>query len=696
MALAEPVTAVTPPDSPYLGHKSYQVQDKAFFFGRDDDAAELVAQVIATPYTLLHARSGTGKTSLLNARLIPELEKRGWTPVRVEPLADPISSIFTAVQEVLLVPPATEALALDRAMNALELSGDDTLDTLIATYDREEKKDPRATRPLIAPVSRAEAGLKEGGSVTPYLCRLLRSSLEVQRFGAHLVFCGGFLIPGMDQLNGGIRLGWLADALRSSELQAAAEQVRGRLSVTGRNLGAFLRNVFHVWADTHPDGAELGLVLVLDQFEEVFTRFVGESSATRPARENERSWKLRRELFDQLAALYTHPPRPPRSTEASPSLPLRLVISMRSEYVGQLDEIAGLSREMQRSQFRLRLLDRRQALQAVTRPAGFFDYGYTFRCLATILGALSIERTSFEPSHIQIVCGKLFDLHGAAKAAQERARDRLIRADDIPEGGPVKMLEGTVREALDELDDPGRAAVLDLLAALLTTEHTRNVVPRIHLLKAPFRNEARRAELLVWLGRHNLVREEFARGTHFVEITHEFLIPPLLEALSADAGYVQLREALHSLKRFGDRDFRRNLGDVLQQSELQRLHAQAANIDWPDWAKELMLRSLIYQVPQSPILGEWAAAVDGIPDLELPNGDEPLPAELERRRMLALYQLRELGKPWEMPHAVLDEGEDVSSRSLTIAELILASWLKKAAPVDAAMIERWTKKVANV
>jgi len=64
--------------NPYLGPRPFTRNDAARFFGRDQEAADLHSLVAAHRTVLLYAQSGAGKTSLLNAGLIPRLESGGF------------------------------------------------------------------------------------------------------------------------------------------------------------------------------------------------------------------------------------------------------------------------------------------------------------------------------------------------------------------------------------------------------------------------------------------------------------------------------------------------------------------------------------------------------------------------------------------------------------------------------------------
>lgn len=65
-------------ENPYLGPRPFTQADAYRFFGRDREAAELCSLVAAHRTVLLYSQSGAGKSSLLNAAVIPMLETRGF------------------------------------------------------------------------------------------------------------------------------------------------------------------------------------------------------------------------------------------------------------------------------------------------------------------------------------------------------------------------------------------------------------------------------------------------------------------------------------------------------------------------------------------------------------------------------------------------------------------------------------------
>jgi len=91
-------------ENPYVGPRPFEERHQRRFFGRDWEANELVSLVVAHPAVLLYAQSGAGKTSLINAKLVPLLrdgeglqvmpvaQVRGEVPQEVQP--EQIENLF--------------------------------------------------------------------------------------------------------------------------------------------------------------------------------------------------------------------------------------------------------------------------------------------------------------------------------------------------------------------------------------------------------------------------------------------------------------------------------------------------------------------------------------------------------------------------------------------------------------------------
>ncbi|WP_306332747.1 hypothetical protein [Streptomyces sp. KL118A] len=120
--------SAVPSVCPYRGLASYRQQDAQWFFGRERSTEALVAQLRAAEaggLVMLVGASGAGKSSLLNAGLVPTLQNgalltedeesgggRGAGPVlQLVPGADPLTELTRHIPELARVVPAGEDAA---------------------------------------------------------------------------------------------------------------------------------------------------------------------------------------------------------------------------------------------------------------------------------------------------------------------------------------------------------------------------------------------------------------------------------------------------------------------------------------------------------------------------------------------------------------------------------------------------------
>jgi WD40 repeat protein/energy-coupling factor transporter ATP-binding protein EcfA2 len=89
----ESVSPVIDETCPYQGLESFQKEQSRFFFGRKQVIDKLVERLKETNFIPLIGASGSGKSSVIRAGLIPELEKKGWKVLKpimpgLQPLAE--------------------------------------------------------------------------------------------------------------------------------------------------------------------------------------------------------------------------------------------------------------------------------------------------------------------------------------------------------------------------------------------------------------------------------------------------------------------------------------------------------------------------------------------------------------------------------------------------------------------------------
>jgi HEAT repeat protein len=92
------------PGQPYKFLYPFMIEDRDIFFGRQTAVEELYHVVQKDQLTILHGRSGSGKTSLLNAGLSPNLIENCCLPVYARAYEDPLSAIKQAIAPPSLGP----------------------------------------------------------------------------------------------------------------------------------------------------------------------------------------------------------------------------------------------------------------------------------------------------------------------------------------------------------------------------------------------------------------------------------------------------------------------------------------------------------------------------------------------------------------------------------------------------------------
>ncbi|NDJ86336.1 MAG: protein kinase [Chloroflexi bacterium] len=70
-------------EGPYKALESYDIEDNRLFFGREDAIDAMLERAPYSKFTVLHAESGAGKTSLIRAGLMPRLLAGGFLPLYV-------------------------------------------------------------------------------------------------------------------------------------------------------------------------------------------------------------------------------------------------------------------------------------------------------------------------------------------------------------------------------------------------------------------------------------------------------------------------------------------------------------------------------------------------------------------------------------------------------------------------------------
>ena len=279
--LRTPMTPSPKTPGPFKGLDSYRTEDRLDFYGRDGDSERFAARILSSRFALLHARSGAGKTSLLQAKLAPDLETQGWTVVVVRPQRDPVRAVRYRVLKAIAPPPDAERRSIERACKLLSpetAPTDLTLTDLIAAYQRLLTARDGGNgaydgilRELLSSISARPAS--EGIAAVEYYAqftRLLGGGLKLGEYLSHVAaLCDGPQVAGTSPPSESPSVRTVLASLETAD-QGLYQSLLSALNEPTETLALFFRRLFAVYGKWRP---ALRLVLVIDQFEELFTQF---------------------------------------------------------------------------------------------------------------------------------------------------------------------------------------------------------------------------------------------------------------------------------------------------------------------------------------------------------------------------------------------------------------------------------------
>lgn len=279
------------------------------------------------------------------------------------------------------------------------------------------------------------------------------------------------------------------------------------------------------------------LILVLDQLEELFTRL------SRPQRE-ELALTLKQAL---------------NLSEGK----LRVVFSLRSDYLGHIVELEPWLPSPLQNVFFLGPLPLAAARDAMLRPAHALGFELEGALVDQILE--DVKHEDIDPPQLQLVCDALFE---ALPPGQTQLTLRMYQALGCAEG----ILRHHLDQVLSTLPEHAWAPVRRLLKAMVTSENLKTVRRVEEICRLAALSETEAAPYLALLNEKRLVRPVVREDGAWLELSHEYLVNEISSWLSEQERQLQtVRELLEQ----GMRSHRR-LGLLLSAEQLRLIEEHAS------------------------------------------------------------------------------------------------------------------------
>ena len=96
------------PDNPFVGLRPFESHESVLFFGRDDHVDQLAQELYENRFLAVIGSSGSGKSSLVRAGLIPRLKagfvvahRHAWHIAAMKPGSSPMQNLAQALMQII-------------------------------------------------------------------------------------------------------------------------------------------------------------------------------------------------------------------------------------------------------------------------------------------------------------------------------------------------------------------------------------------------------------------------------------------------------------------------------------------------------------------------------------------------------------------------------------------------------------------
>jgi len=492
-------------NNPYRGLKPFEEEHARFFFGRQELIENLYARIAAPDHslTVVLGVSGSGKSSLVKAGLIPYLRELSKPPINdlyqwhilnpIRPGESPFAALARTIWTIADMPTTVELDSLGFLSEKLNKETKQ-LNTQVAKAANKHGQTSRTTQ-------RLKQESEKFAQITILWNQDIHAAkqlLIVDHFETLYALCQTQGEPESQQQR----------QLKQVFL-ACLNPLTGRLQSAPNSLVEIVK----AWSQKHPG---VNLLLVIDQFEELIT--LGRKAQPNPQSDTLEEWQQFLQLLE---------------TTLAANLPqLRIIVTLRSDFEPRFLNSEALKSYWTRARFPVRAMRSDELRQAIEGPASemalYFEPANLVDRLIDEVGQMpgALPLLSFTLSELYIKLAKKW------RDGESSDRALTIDASFDKEGGVAGSLTRRANEEYkklgDELGEAAQQTMRRVMLRMLTTEGgetARRRVPESELVY-PTQEESDRvkqvAERLVEA--RLLVQGQLETGEPYVEPAHDFLV----------------------------------------------------------------------------------------------------------------------------------------------------------------------------
>jgi WD40 repeat protein len=500
----KPAPKLTEKNNPYRGLQSFEEEHSQLFFGRKELVEELYKKVSHTSssLTVVLGVSGSGKSSLVKAGLIPYLRQHNFREWYILKPMRPSESPFTALARTLLLITNNNEIVVSKQLDNLHFINEIIQQEIT---DLNQKIDDGDINSESDEISHLEQKVKKYERIADICQRGTKQAKQL------------LIVDNFDELNNLCRVPNEQRLLKEAVLDCL-----NPLSQRLQNPNEFIK-IVKTWSKQKPG---ISLLLVIDQFEELITL----SSQDKEEKQNKQPNLTESQQFLKLleAILAANMPQ------------LSIVVTLRSDFEPRFLNSEALKSHWTHARFPVRAMRSDELRQAIERPAA--EMALYFEQLPEQRNPVDklVEEVGQMPGALPLLSFTLSELYIklAKKWETGESSDRALTLDaefDF-EGGVAGSLTQRANKEYDSLpDDAHRDTMQRVMLRMVTIEggeSARRRVPLSELVYAHKHDPSKRDDeenqrielVLKRLIKARLVVSGQETGEPYVEPAHDFLV----------------------------------------------------------------------------------------------------------------------------------------------------------------------------